>query len=281
MDAFLSALQARDGVARTQELLRAGVTKYALAEAVAAGRVLRPSRGVIALPDADPLVVRCVATNSLLTCASAARQHGLWLLHEPDRIHVVRPDGRYRSNRAVVHRRTWVPPEHGSRLASLADVVLHAAQCLPELEALVLVESAVQKGLSLDFLRAQLAGPRNGRARQVLDLVDKGSESPIETLAREHLRRAGLRVEPQVYVAGVGWMDTVVERCVDVELDGQTHEEPESRRSDYARDAAAQALGFATLRFGYADVVYRPDTVVSRVKDVVATRLSLGRLPVY
>lgn len=281
MDAFLRALQARDGVARTHELLRAGVTKYALAEAVAAGRALRPSRGVIALPDADPLIVRCVSTNSVLTCASAARQHGLWLLHEPGNVHVVRPDGRLRSDRAIVHRGTWVPAPSGSRLASLADVVLHSAQCLPEFEALVIVESAVQKGLSLDFLRSQLRGPRNGPARIVLDMVDQGSDSPIETLAREHMRRAGLRVEPQVHVPGVGWMDTVVERCVDVELDGQTHEESESRRKDYARDAAAQARGFATLRFGYADVVYRPDEMVSRVRNVVATRLSLGRLPRY
>ncbi|MEA5453451.1 type IV toxin-antitoxin system AbiEi family antitoxin domain-containing protein [Sinomonas sp. JGH33] len=164
-DAFLRVLQARDGVARTGELLSAGVTKYALSEAVAAGRALRPSRGVIALPDADPLMIRCVSTNSLLTCASAARRHGLWLLHEPERIHVARADGRLQS-------------------------------------------------LMLNWTARRTTNPR-------------------------------------------AW------------------------QKDYVRDAAAQALGFATVRFAYADVVHRPDEMVGRVREVVAKRLSLGQLPRY
>ncbi len=235
----------------------------------------------MALPDADPVILRCLSTNSLLTCASAARRHGLWLVHDPEHVHVLRPDGHFRSDRAVVHRGSWVPAPAGSRIASLADVVLHASQCLPELEALVVVESAIQQGLSLEFLRAQLTGPRNAAARKVLGLVDKGADSLIETLARELMRRAGLHVEPQVYVPGVGWMDTIVQRCVDVELDGHTHEDPESRRKDYARDARAQALGFGTVRFSYADVVHQPEQMVARVQAVVERRLALGDLPTY
>lgn len=281
MDDLLLALRVRDGVARTRELLAVGVTERTLRAAISMGLVHRLGRGVIALPDADPFLARTIATGSLLTCASAAKSHGLWLIHDPAKVHIQRKDGHYKSERSVVHRRTWVPARPGSIVASLADVVLHCLECLPELEALVVVESAIQQGLSMDFLKSRLVGPRNGRARAVLNLVDRGAESPIETLARELMRRAGLHVEAQVYVAGVGWMDTIVAHCVNVELDGRTHNKPESRAKDYARDAAAQALGFGALRFGYNDVVHHPERFLDRVTEVVARRLSLGGLPVY
>jgi very-short-patch-repair endonuclease len=226
-------------------------------------------------------VARCIATGSLLTCASAARAHGLWLLHDPGIVHVQRKDGRLRTERAVVHRRAWVPAAPGSTVASRADVVLHALGCLPELEALVVVESAIQQGLSMDFLSALLTGPRNGRARAVLGLVDKGADSPVETLARELMRRDGLFVEPQVFVHGVGWMDTIVERCVNIELDGKTHTTPESRAKDYARDAKALARGFGTLRLTYADVVHHSDQTLATTRACVARRLALGGLPTY
>ncbi|GHG46078.1 hypothetical protein GCM10012320_11930 [Sinomonas cellulolyticus] len=281
MDHLLLELETRRGVARTRDLLAAGITERTIRAAISRGLVIRAARGVIALPGADPLLVRAIATGSLLTCVSAVTSYGLWLVHEPDKVHIQRKDGRYTSERAVVHRRTWVPAEPGSNVASLADVVLHCLECLPELEALVVVESAIQRGLSIDFLKSRLPGPRNGRARAVLNLVDRGADSLVETLARELMRRAGLYVEPQVYVPGVGWMDTIVERCVNVELDGKTHEKPANRAKDYARDASAQALGFSALRFSYSDVVHHPQRFLAQVGRVVRRRLALGDLPVY
>ncbi|WP_369045075.1 type IV toxin-antitoxin system AbiEi family antitoxin domain-containing protein [Sinomonas sp. P10A9] len=270
----------RNGAARTGELLSLGVSRRQLQAALAKGSIDRPARGVVALPDADPLLVRCLTTNSLLTCVSAAECHGLWVLHEPEKVHLLRSDGRLVSDRAVVHRQSWVAADLGSRLASLADVVLHALSCLPELEALVIAESAVQKGLSKDYLLAQLPGRRNGRARAVLDLIEPGADSLVETLARTHLRRAGLRVRSQVEIGGVGWVDHLIEECVILETDGKEHQKPASRYKDYARDAHAQTLRLAVVRVGYGDLVHHPDQMVERVKAVVAARLSMGRLPV-
>jgi very-short-patch-repair endonuclease len=153
--------------------------------------------------------------------------------------------------------------------------------CLPDLEALVIVESALKKGLPMELVASLLRGPRNGPARAVLAMVDRGADSPAETLAREHLRRAGFFVEPQVLVDGVGSMDHIVERCLDLEIDGRTHQQPESRYSDYLRDGAAQARGFATLRVSYGDVVHRTAQMVCRVGAVVSARLAQGSLPVY
>ena len=258
-----------------------GVTQHAIRAAIASGRLTRPSRGVVALPDADPVFVRCVTTNSLLTCASAAEHHGLWLVQKPEIVHLFRRDGRFSSDRAVIHRGSWAAPPARSHVASRLDVVLHALHCLSDLEALVVAESAVKQGLPLEVIRAQLEGPRNGPARSVLDRIHVGADSLVETLAREHLRAAGLQVEAQVKVEGVGWMDIIVEKCTDLEVDGKTHQLPESRYKDYARDAHAQTLGFATVRVGYADVIHRPDRMVAQVKRVVARRLALGNLPRY
>lgn len=259
--------------------MRDGVARSEVEAALVAGSVVRPRRGIYALPDADPVLVRCAATNSLLTCVSAARHHGLWVVREPEEVHILRADGRYDSGRAVVHRQSWHPPDLRTHVASRADVLLHALRCLPELEALVIIESAVQQGFSLDFLKDRLPGRRNAAARRLRDAVDAGADSLLETLARELLRRAGLRVRPQVYVDGVGWLDLLVEDCVDVETDGHTHEDALQRAKDYRRDRAAQLQGYEVLRYTYADIVYRPDAMVAEVKEAVARRKALGGLP--
>ena len=281
VEELIEAMQRHHGVARAKQLREAGISRRTLEAALVSGLIERVRPGLYASPGADPLLARCAETNSLLTCVSAGEHHGLWVLHPSETVHVLRADGRFRSEKAVVHRRSWAPSEPGSFAASLLDTLMHALTCLPELEALVMVESAIlQKRVSLEELRARLLGPGSLRALAILDLVDRGADSLIETLARVHLRRAGLRVESQVRVEGVGSMDHIVEDCVDVELDGQTHQEPASRYNDYARDIKAQSRGYAVARFGYADVVYRPELMVRQVKDVVARRLAMGALPV-
>ena len=267
------------GVARTRQLLEAGISERELAQAVRAGLLERPRPGIYALPGADPLLVRCAATNSRLTCVSAAAHYGLWLLRRPKEVHLLRPDGTFSSDRAVIHRKTWLPGEPDVWVASKADVLLHALQCLPELEALIMVESASHQGFSMDFLRDRLPGRRNAAARSILDLVDVGAESLLETLARTHLRRAGLHVEAQVDIRGVGSMDLLVEGCVDVETDGKEHERQKRRLKDYRRDNVSQSLGFAVARFGYSDIVHRPEEMVRQVCAIVEARLALGRLP--
>ena len=75
-----------------------------------------------------------------------------------------------------------------------------------------MVECAVGRGdMTLDFLRRRLPGTRNGRAREVLEWVDSGAESLLETLARTYFRQAGIRVETQVHIDGVGYVDLLLE----------------------------------------------------------------------
>ena len=75
-----------------------------------------------------------------------------------------------------------------------------------------MVDCAVGRGeMTVGFLRERLPGKRNGRARQVLDWVDRGAESMLETLARTYFRQAGISVETQVHIDGVGYVDLLLE----------------------------------------------------------------------
>ncbi|WP_138416564.1 type IV toxin-antitoxin system AbiEi family antitoxin domain-containing protein [Sinomonas gamaensis] len=268
------------GVCRLRDLLSRGVSEREVADAVGRGELVRVRKGLYAVPGADPVYVAARRTRSLLTCVSGATFHGLWTLvppgQLPDRFHLLRRTGEGRPD-AVVHRDTWVPPDPYAPVAGLADVVLHSLRCLPELEALLIAESAGNRGLSLDFIRERLPGSRNAAARRVLDLVDTGSESPLETLGRTHLRRAGLQVETQVEISGVGWVDALVERRLILELDGKTHEERRQRDKDRRRDRAAQLAGYPVFRYGYADVVYRPELFVSEVTRMLGFPTGIDR----
>ncbi|KHL03500.1 hypothetical protein LK10_08690 [Sinomonas humi] len=252
------------GVCRLRDLLSRGVAEREVRAAVVRGELVLVRKGLYALPKADPVFVAARRTRSLLTCASAAGFYGLWTLTAQGRFHLFRQTGGDPPD-AVIHRGTWVPPDAYAPVAGLADVVLHAVRCLPELEALLIAESAMHRGLSMDFIRERLPGNRNGPARAVLDLVDSGSESPIETLARVHLRRAGFRVDTQVEIDGVGWVDSLVEGWLILELDGKSHEERAQREKDRRRDRAAQLRGHPVFRYGYADIVHRPEVFVAEV----------------
>ncbi|MFF1254986.1 endonuclease domain-containing protein [Pseudarthrobacter sp. NPDC058329] len=161
-------------------------------------------------------------------------------------------------------RHAWLP------VVGLADVLLHALHCLPELEALVMVQSAVGSGnISLEFLFAKCQGRRNGKVRSVLDLVIPRADSVLEVLANVHFARAGLRVRRHVNIPGVGEVDFLVEECLVVETDGSTHFEPRSVKKDQRRNNRSIIGGYLVLRYYYDDVVHRPEAMVAEVQAVL------------
>ena len=161
----------RGGAARRGDLLRAGFRRPALEAAVDSGRLYRPLRGVYALHTADDGVLAAFRANGRLTCVSAARFYSLWALHPPREVHLSCGNGVPKVG-VIDHAPCMHASEPGYPVAGLADVLLHALRCLPELEALALVQSATGRGqISADFLRDKLIGNRNGRARAVLGLL--------------------------------------------------------------------------------------------------------------
>jgi very-short-patch-repair endonuclease len=259
-------------VARTGTLLQAGFPERSIRNAVQAGEVLRLRHGVVALPAAKPEFTAAVLANGLLSCVSAAGHHGLWRLHVPERLHLLCRHGAAAG--VVIHRGSLVPPESPHPVAGLTDTLLHALRCLPPVEAAVMVESALLQGRTgIDYLGQRLPGNRNGAARSVLRLVDGTADSAIEVVARLLFRHAGIYTETQVQLAGIGFVDFLLEGFLIVELDGSSHFEAHQVRKDRRRNNASTLAGYAVLRYGYQDIVHNPQKVIDEVWQVLRGRV--------
>lgn len=272
-------LRTRGGVARTAALRKAGITKSTLAKMVQDGSLTTLRRGIYAMADAEPDIVAAFRANGILTCASARRFYRLWELSKPRGLHLSCGNGLIQPG-ILDHAQGTHPRHPYLPVAGLADVLLHSLRCLPELEALVMVQSAVSSGLiTTTFLGQKLPGNRNGKARAVLDLALPRADSLLEVLAHTHFVRAGLRVRMHVDLPGVGEVDCLINDCLVVELDGSTHLEPRQARKDQYRNNASIKGGLLTLRYYYADVVHRPEEMVNEVISVLRKREFGGFAP--
>ncbi|MFB9821437.1 endonuclease domain-containing protein [Arthrobacter ramosus] len=275
---LITALRARGGVAMRRDLLNAGVGAWQLRTAARRGGVVVPYRGVVALAGAPPEFAEAFRYGGVLTCISAAPHYGLWQLHPTTELHLVCGNGLPRDG-VVLHRSASLPPLRGRPVAALADVLVHALRCRPPAEALVMVQCAVARGdITVEFLRRNLPGNRNGRARDVLDLVRRRADSLLEPLAAMHFHQAGIAFVQHVELPGVGEVDFVVERFLIVELDGKTHFEPRAIKRDRRRDNTSVAGGFTVLRYFYEDVVHYPEAMVAEVQAAIRAHYSGLRL---
>jgi very-short-patch-repair endonuclease len=270
------ALTICGGAARRPALARLGIDDAALRRAVRAG-VLQPCRGLYALPTAEPKHVALLQGRQLLTCLSAAPFYKLWTVHPAGSSHVHHRRGEAFDGQTG-HGGLLLEPQPYRPVAALGDVLIHALRCLPFRESLVMVDCAVGRGdMTLDFLRARLPGKRNGPARQVLEWVDRGAESMLESLARTYFRQAGIRVETQVHIGGVGYVDLLLDGRLIVELDGRHHGEWAQVKKDQRRNNRSVILGYVVLRYYYADVVHEPARMVAEVLAVLAGINAPGR----
>jgi very-short-patch-repair endonuclease len=264
-----SFLRARAGVTKASALRAAGFTHTARDKALAAGRIVRIRRGIYSLPRQAGAIGMALDHNALLTCLSAAPAYGLWTLQEAGTVHLspghkMTPPGTLAHGRCPHPTHPWLP------VAGLADVLIHALRCLPELESLVMVQCAAQRGdITVEFLHRKLPGNRNARARAVLDNVIPRADSILEVLANFHFRRAGLYVRRHVELPGVGEVDFLIEECLVVETDGGSHLEPRQVKKDRKRNNATVIGGRLGLRYGYDDVVNHPQRMVAEVMAVL------------
>ncbi|WP_028265235.1 endonuclease domain-containing protein [Arthrobacter sp. MA-N2] len=254
--------------ARTATVKRAGYSDRAIRAAVVGGLVVRRRHGVLALPIAQEDIVAALTANGLLTCASGARHNGIWVLREPPVLHLLCRHGNAKD--FVMHRESVVETPHIRPVASLTDTLLHALRCRPEIEAAIMVESALLQGrTNLAYLRERLPGNRNGAARKVLSLVDGSADSPIEVVARILFRQAGIRTETQVELSGIGIVDFLLEGRLIVEIDGGSHLQPRQVKKDRRRNNAGTVKGYLVLRYDYSQIVYQRETVLAEVLHVL------------
>lgn len=263
-------LESRGGVARRRTLLRFGFTAAELRKCVSVGLLINPTQGVYAIPGADPEYLAAANRHGLLSCVSAAPHYGLWRLREHPELHLQLKPGVHHAG-VVAHRAGRVRSKETAPVAALAEVLSDALRCLPEPEALVMVQSALGRGeIDQEFLRRNLPGRRNAKARKVLALGGGRADSVLEVLARSYFIKAGIRFEQHVQIPGVGEVDFLLGGFLIVELDGATHFEAKSVKRDRRRDNTSALRGYLVLRYFYDDVVHHPDHMMAQIGAMLA-----------
>ena len=264
------AVAAYGGAARWKRLLDKGVSDGRLRAAVRSGDLVRLGP-VYAFPDAPADVVVAAELGGRLTCSSAASRLGVDTLNPPDRTHVAVAHNNPRTHaQAIVHRTAHGP----GWLVSVPEALVHALGCLPPVEVLVMVDSALRdKDVSESELRSSIIGPDSARRRGLLALADGKAGSVIETVARVAIRSAGLHVQSQVYIPDVGRVDLVIDGWLVIEIDGYAHHSSRDQfRNDRRRANLLAEKGFVLLRFSYEDVMHRSAQMVAQICFVHASR---------
>ena len=264
MRTVIAALAALGGVASTSSLQQAGVSRRSIEAGVRAAAVQRVARGVYALPNSDPMLVHAGRHHAVPGCVTAASAAGLWVVRTPGKPHLAARHGRPISG-CVVHRGA-VPPTH-------LDVVCQALRCLPPLEGLAIAESAVKKGLvQLPALRERFPAVREQAIVRLVARIRPQSGSIIETMARYLLEEAGLNVELQVQIPGMGHLDLLVDGLLGIEADGYAHHASrDAYREDRRRWNVTVVRGVPTLRVTYEMLLGEPQEFVRLVRQALAT----------
>lgn len=259
---IIDVMSAYDGVARAKHLAAAGVSQFQLKSALADGRIRRVARGVYAVPGADPGLLAIRSLPAEPACVSAAELAGLWVMDAPQFPHVAVPHSR--KYEGFICHRSAAPP-------TLTDSVIQALRCLPDLDGLVIAESAVALGkLPLTTLRMRLAGRNDARERWLVSRIVPQSQSIIECIARHLLREAGFHVESQVHIPGMGHLDLMVDGRLGIETDGAGfHMDKPSFEEDRRRWNVTTRLGVPTLVVSYSLVKHRPREFVAMVRETL------------
>ncbi|WP_036284643.1 endonuclease domain-containing protein [Microbacterium luticocti] len=272
-------LRSRGGVAHRDELLRAGFALALLRAFVRAGCAQLIRRAWLALPDADEQLVTAARAGGRITCTTLARRRGWWMpegVGSAIHLHLHPRAGSARLGAdwpGVLHWAKPMMPMGGrSLLGSVEDALAHIAMCEPFDTALVLWESAARiERLAAEYLCS--LPWTTVAARDLAGRVMGLSDSGLETLVVEPLRRWGLRVRQQVMLAGRPVDMLVGERLV-VQIDGyEFHSSSAQRTKDIAHDAELQLRGYTVLRFSYAQVVHDWPGVERVIRRAVAAGL--------
>jgi hypothetical protein len=156
----------------------------------------------------------------------------------------------------------------------------------PGLQTAVIRVDALARatGVTVEAVNAVLDVHRGARGvnqlRRVLPLVDAGAESPQETRTRLLVIAAGFpRPQTQIEVLNdwgrvlaridMGWPEVKV----GIEYDGSQHwTDSRVRTNDIDRTVELQRRGWILIRVSADLLRYRPDVVISRVRDALHSR---------
>lgn len=274
------ALAKSGGAARRARLRELGISDRSLRAGSAKGEIRRVGRGGYALPDAPAGLVAAVALGGVASHSSAAVLHGVELWTPPARLHVTIPLGSVRAAEGVrVHRAALSSPDldPDRAVTGLLRTLCDCARTMPVIESVVILDSALRGRLVTvaELRRAAQAARGSGSLalRRAVGQVDPRAGSPLESVLRLWVGVTLAAVRTQVWIAGVGEVDILVDDWLVVEADGfEFHSDRSTYRGDRRRANALADLGYTLLRFTWEDVRLRPAWVLAQVQAVLATR---------
>jgi very-short-patch-repair endonuclease len=260
----------------SSRLVAEGAKRHLIEEAVAAGLLVRIRRRWVALPDADPFLMRAARSGVILSCVTRARRLGLWTLDDGEKPHVA---ARPHAGRIAVPKGTtvhWtqplVPRPPDSLEDGIENVLAAVALCQPHERALAIWESALRQGLVERKALGRM--PLSARARALLEEAQLFSDSGLETFIPVRLKWMRLRILPQAWIAGHPVDFLIGERLV-LQIDGGHHVGAQ-RTSDIEHDAQLMLLGYHVIRVGYHQVVDDWPSVQETIMRAVAQGLHLA-----
>jgi very-short-patch-repair endonuclease len=257
---------------------------------VRSGAIVRLRPGWFAAPTADPSITRAIRAGGASTCVSETSRRGLWTppghaLHialQPTDRHLRNPDtgqsidGRRHAD-LVIHWDAGSPLRTSRGVVPWEQAVMTVLRCTSQLHAVAVIESGLHSGAITpsQLLLAAEAVSDSWRGTVAGMRSDAGSGS--ESLFRFGMLQHGVTMRSQVRIPGVGDVDFVIGDRLIVEIDSEKHHgSREDRLRDLARDAAAAALGFITLRFDYTQIMHDWDSVASAVLAALSRGDHLG-----
>lgn len=251
------------GIARGRALQRFGISRRMLARAVDAGRIDRVRPGVFAGVQTHPDIVSAAAHGGSLTCGSALRLRGVWVLEATDDPHVwLGRNGRVHPHVGCRCTGHFFDGPTRFDILDVETALVHLHHCAGDEAFFASLESALHLGLLDRGAQARIRAALPDNARWLVDLARTDAESGLESLLRLRLHLLGIRLDCQVRISGVGRVDFVIAGRLILEVDGRdNHDGPSMRHKDLMRDAAASAQGYETLRFDYAQIVHDWPTV--------------------
>lgn len=248
-----------DGFATSARLAAAGIARSRIAEAVEDGTVVLLRRGLFALGSVPAHDRDAVRLNGRVTCVTALKGLNLWVTARE--LHIAAAPGSNAARSAPdhirVHWKSWPGYEPASRSRDgVGAALLHMLSCVGADDAVVTLDSAVNSGtLTRSDLEA-LRGDAPASKRPLFDLVDPTAQSGLETRVRLAMRRRRVTMRTQVFIPGVGRVDTLIGDRLVVETDGDRwHGTKAARRVDYRRNLALFRQEYLLLRLDYAQVM--------------------------
>ncbi|MGO4595401.1 DUF559 domain-containing protein [Leifsonia sp. 2TAF2] len=258
------------GIATRGQLVGSGAPPDHLAAAVREGSILRVRRAHYAAVNADPRAVSAVRIGGRLTASSAARSYGLWGGLAPQ-LHVRVPSNGSRIRPPITSdpvRLHWVDGTLSPYCwrDTLEDCLVASVHWETDETAVAVLDTALGGGHLTKPRLSLLLASEGARARRLARSAQPGSESGVESLARQRFAATGRFVEQQVQVPGIGRVDMRIDGKLLVEFDGYaSHGSKDAFERDRVRDSRARLRGTPVVRFTARQVLEQWPVVVETI----------------